>query len=87
MNGDEVTDMCTSSRQYLMMVWRPLTWGVLSNTLSMSGSVCVCWADARRALRHGGEVFRSTDIIVCLCHTVRETLSKSLNTQYIYQHT
>lgn len=36
---------------YLMMVCRPLTCGVLSNTLRVWGSGCICWAEARRALR------------------------------------
>ena len=37
--------------RYLMMVCRPLTCGVLSNTLSVWGSGWFCWAEARSALR------------------------------------
>lgn len=44
-------DSFLSTRRYLMMVCRPLTCGVLSNTLSVWGSGWFCWAEARSALR------------------------------------
>lgn len=71
----EDTRLYTSTGQYLMMVCRPLTCGVLSNTLSVWGSGWVCWADARSALRPRTGCSDQKVFLLCYSATLSEERS------------